>query len=152
MIIVIPYLVVACENFPIFCSALIKIMVNLYIHKFKEKSLQLYDQTKRAINLRKYPETASKLYEYYTQHLYAHLKIKDPRNIPPIYYESIVDEMKFNTLPEDIQSGIICLNMIDRIYSIEYIIETLKRINSERKEEEIDNSTLYINRVNIYLL
>lgn len=143
VLIVIPYIIIAYEIYPEFVSTLTKMMVSLYINSYKEKSIQLYNQAKRVINLRKYPKTASVLYEYYTQYLYAHLKIKDPKNIPPIYYESIINEMKLNVLPEDIQSGIVCLNMIDREYNIQFILETLKRWNIEQNNRNIDDSTLY---------
>lgn len=143
VLIVIPYIIIAYEIYPEFVSTLTKMMVSLYINSYKEKSIQLYNQAKRVINLRKYPKTASVLYEYYTQYLYAHLKIKDPKNIPPIYYESIINEMKLNVLPEDIQSGIVCLNMIDKEYNIQFILETLKRWNIKQNNRNIDDSTLY---------
>lgn len=143
VLIVIPYIIIAYEIYPEFVSTLTKMMVSLYINSYKEKSIQLYNQAKRVINLRKYPKTASVLYEYYTQYLYAYLKIKDPKNIPPIYYESIINEMKLNVLPEDIQSGIVCLNMIDKEYNIQFILETLKRWNIKQNNRNIDDSTLY---------
>lgn len=143
VLIVIPYIIIAYEIYPEFVSTLTKMMVSLYINSYKEKSIQLYNQAKRVINLRKYPKTASVLYEYYTQYLYAHLKIKDPKNIPPIYYESIINEMKLNVLPEDIQSGIVCLNMIDKEYNIQFILETLKRWNIKQNNRNIDDSALY---------